>query len=152
MPLLWAAATILVFLLNGSPPSGLPDEGGVRRTYYVVAHHHYVVSLAAGLAIFGAVYLVLEMLPRVRYRRELGYAHLALAFVGTLLVIAPRIGLNLTAMPRRYADPAATFAFWNTVSLAGYVMTLVGLLLFVVLAVDSVRLTVANKPSMPLGH
>lgn len=110
LPLLWAAASILVLLLNGLPPSGFPDERGVRQTYYIVAHHHYVMSLAAWFVVFGAVYLVLEMLPRVRYRRELGYAQLTLAFFGTLLIVAPRIGLNLTALPHRYPDLFATVA------------------------------------------
>jgi cytochrome c oxidase subunit 1 len=144
LPMLWATTAVLVFLLSRRPLSDVRDNSDAFRSAYVVAHHHYMISIAAIFVLFGAIYLFLEILPGVRYRQKLGYAHLGLAFIGALLLLAPGIILNLTPMSRRYADPAASFAFWNTVSVTGYVMTLVGLFLFILLVVDSTRLTLTK--------
>jgi cytochrome c oxidase subunit 1 len=144
LPLLWLAATIVLFFANDLRPSAPTDTGELAQTYYVVAHRHYAITLVAALAAFGAIYFLLEMLGRVRYRRGLGFAHFGLMCLGIALIISPSVGLNLTAAPQRYTDPMAALTFWSTIASVGYAMTLAGLVVFVLLLGDAVRLTVLN--------
>jgi heme/copper-type cytochrome/quinol oxidase subunit 1 len=75
-----------------------------QDTYYVVAHWHYALSLVAACAVFALAYVVLCLRPLSRLQSRLGWAHIALMFVGLALILAPSIGLNFAGMPKRHAD------------------------------------------------
>jgi cytochrome c oxidase subunit 1 len=145
LPLLWLAATVLFLFIQKAPGQASAGPAVDYQSYYVVVHHHYVLPLAAAFAAFGAVYGAFEAIDRIRYRRVLGYAHLALACLGSLLIFAPSIAINFVALPQRYVDPRVAFSTWSTISAAGYLTMLAGLLLFAVILADAIRLTVVRR-------
>ena len=140
MPVLWLSAAGVV-RLAGSPlrttMHSLPVPGAVGAdVFYVRTGFHYSLSLAGMLAIFAIVYGVLAMV-RARYRRWMGYAHLALSAGGALLILSPAQFVAMTADAS--LDPLAAFDIWNRVSAVGYAMTLGGMAMFVAVLVDAWR-------------
>lgn len=58
-------------------------------------------------------------------------------FVGVNLVFFPQHFLGLQGMPRRYIDYPEAFTYWNHISSLGYLVTLVGVGVFLVMLVDA---------------
>ena len=118
-----------------------------QDTYYVVAHFHYVLSLGAVFAIFAGFYYWYEKMWGVKYNEFLGATHFWLMFVGVNVVFFPMHFLGAQGMPRRYVDYPTAFAFWNRVSTDGYMITVAGIAVFVVMLAESAirrRKAVAN--------
>jgi cytochrome c oxidase subunit 1 len=68
-------------------------------------------------------------------------------FVGVNLVFFPQHFLGLQGMPRRYVDYPEAFTLWNQVSTIGYVITAVGVVVFLIILVEAAiarRRAVAN--------
>ena len=105
--------------------------------YYVVAHFHYVLSLGAVFAIFAGFYYWFEKMWGVKYNEFLGVTHFWLMFVGVNVVFFPMHFLGAQGMPRRYVDYADAFELWNQVSTYGYLITVAGVLVFLVMLVEA---------------
>jgi cytochrome c oxidase subunit 1 len=58
-------------------------------------------------------------------------------FVGVNLVFFPQHFLGRQGMPRRYVDYSDGYAYWNYVSSVGYVITLVGVLVFLIMLAEA---------------
>jgi len=142
-PMLWAIGFIFVFTIGGVTGVVLANAGvdySFQDTYYVVAHFHYVLSLGAVFAIFAGFYYWFEKMWGVKYNEVLGKIHFAVTLIGVNIIFFPMHFLGLQGMPRRYVDYPDAFAAWNWVASLGYVITLAGVFVFlVVLAEAAIR-------------
>jgi len=149
-PMLFAMGFIFLFTVGGVTGVVLSNAGidySLHATYYVVAHFHYVLSLGAVFAIFAGFYYWFEKMWGVKYNEFLGVVHFWLMFVGVNIIFFPQHFLGLQGMPRRYVDYPVQFEFWNKVSSYGYLVTMAGVLVFLVMLAEAAirrRKAVAN--------
>ncbi|MDZ4374879.1 MAG: cytochrome c oxidase subunit I [Phenylobacterium sp.] len=139
-PMLWAIGFIFLFTVGGVTGVVLANAGidySLHDTYYVVAHFHYVLSLGAVFAIFAGFYYWFEKIWGVKYNEFLGAVHFWITFVGVNLIFFPQHFLGLQGMPRRYVDYPDGFTYWNYVSSLGYAVTVAGVVVFVVVLIES---------------
>ena len=139
-PMLFATGFIFLFTVGGVTGVVLANAGldySLHATYYVVAHFHYVLSLGAVFAIFAGYYYWFEKMYGIKYNEALGCTHFWLMFIGVNIIFFPQHFLGLQGMSRRYVDYPAAFTFWNRISSYGYVVTAVGVLVFLVMLVEA---------------
>ncbi len=144
VPFHFAAGLVALFTIGGlsgimhaSPPVDLQQTD----TYFVVAHFHYVLiggSLFGILA--GASYWWPKMTGRLLDER-LGRLAFWVIFAGFNLAFFPQHYLGAIGMPRRIYTyhPGAGWGFWNFWSTVGAFGIALGILLFAVNAVRSLR-------------
>jgi heme/copper-type cytochrome/quinol oxidase subunit 1 len=142
----WVLGATIIWLASPRP-KGLLPETVPGETYYVMVRGHYAFSLSAGLLIFAAIYLFLDTIDRRRYRRGLGLVHLGLTFVGSLLILSPSVALGLIGTPRRYVDPMTVMTTANAIMDIGYVMTFIGLMVFVVMLIEALIRQIFAAPA-----
>jgi cytochrome c oxidase subunit 1 len=139
VPMVWAIGFIFLFTVGGVTGVMLANAGVdayLHDTYYVVAHFHYVLSLGAIFAIFAGFYYWIEKMSGYQYSEILGQLHFWITFIGVNLIFFPQHFLGLQGMQRRVPDYADGYALWNQVSSIGYVVTLVGTVVFFVMLAD----------------
>jgi cytochrome c oxidase subunit 1 len=134
VPMLYAIAFILLFTMGGVTGVVLSNAAAdvpLHDTYYVVAHFHYVLSLGAVFAIFAGLYYWIGKMSGKEYPSMLAHIQFWVTFIGVNLIFFPQHFLGLQGMPRRYVDYPDAFAYFNKISSYGYLITLVGVLLFI---------------------
>jgi cytochrome c oxidase subunit 1 len=139
-PMLFAVGFIFLFTIGGVTGVVLSNAGidySLHATYYVVAHFHYVLSLGAVFAIFSGFYYWFEKMWGVKYNEALGCVHFWLMFVGVNIIFFPQHFLGLQGMPRRIVDYPVQFELWNKVSSYGYMVTAVGVLVFLIMLAEA---------------
>jgi len=140
VPMLWAMGFIFLFTVGGVTGVVLSNAAvdySFQDTYYVVAHFHYVLSLGAVFSIFGGYYYWFEKMYGIKYNGFLGGLHFWLMFVGVNVIFFPQHFLGMQGMPRRIVDYAEGYHFWNLVSSWGYVITIIGVLVFLIMLVEA---------------
>ncbi len=134
VPMMYAIAFILLFTMGGVTGVVLSNPGAdvaLHDTYYVVAHFHYVLSLGAVFGIFAGLYYWIGKMTGKEYPNFLAKLQFWITFIGVNMIFFPQHFLGLQGMPRRYVDYPEQFAYWNWVSSWGYLVTLVGVILFI---------------------
>ncbi|MBO6506028.1 MAG: cytochrome c oxidase subunit I [Kordiimonadaceae bacterium] len=134
VPMLYAIAFILLFTLGGVTGVVLSNAGAdvaLHDTYYVVAHFHYVLSLGAVFAIFAGLYYWVGKMSGKQYPERLAQLQFWITFIGVNMIFFPQHFLGLQGMPRRYVDYPDAMAYWNQISSYGYLVTLGGVVLFI---------------------
>ncbi len=139
-PMLWAIGFIFLFTVGGVTGVVLANAGvdqSLHDTYYVVAHFHYVLSLGAVFSIFAGFYYWFEKIFGVKYNSFLARSQFWFFFIGANVIFFPQHFLGLAGMPRRYVDYADGHALWNSISSYGYLIMLVGMVLFFALLIEA---------------
>jgi cytochrome c oxidase subunit 1 len=154
VPMLWALGFIFLFTIGGVTGVMLANAGVDRiltDTYYVVAHFHYVLSLGAVFSIFAGWYYWFPKMSGYMYNERIGQLHFWLTFIGANVLFFPQHFLGLAGMPRRYADYADGFAYWNWWSSVGSYITATGTLVFVAGMLYAYLVVRKKAPNNPWG-
>lgn len=140
VPMLWAIGFIFLFTVGGVTGvvlSNAPIDYSLHDTYYVVAHFHYVLSLGAVFSIFGGFFYWYEKMFGIKFNEFLAQLQFWIMFVGVNVIFFPQHFLGLQGMPRRYVDYPEAYTYWNKISSIGYAITVVGVLVFFVVIIES---------------
>src|SRR6184192_2123742 len=115
-PMLFALGFLTMFTLGGI--SGvmlamIPLDIHVSDTYFIVAHIHYVLFGGSLMTIFAGIYYWYPKMTGRMYNERLGQLHFWLTFFAANLTFFPMHYIGLQGMPRRVADYADRFAYFN---------------------------------------
>jgi cytochrome c oxidase subunit 1 len=144
VPMLFAIGTVTMFViggLSGVTHSVVPADYQQTDTYYIVAHFHYVLFGGAVMGIFSGMYY---WWPKVFGRmlgEKLGKLNFWLIVIGLTLTFGPMHILGLQGMIRRTYTypPSLGLTFWNQVASVGAFTIALGVLMFVVNVITSMR-------------
>jgi cytochrome c oxidase subunit I+III len=154
-PMLFMLGFICLFVIGGVSgvmTASVPFDWQATDTYFVVAHLHYVL---VGINLFPVLAGFYYWLPKMTGRmlnERLGKWNFWVLFVGVNLTFFPMHFVGLRGMPRRvYTYPAGMGWDWlNAAESAGAVVTVVGVLLFLINVFWS-RKSGAIAPANPWG-
>jgi heme/copper-type cytochrome/quinol oxidase subunit 1 len=154
-PMLFMLGFICLFVIGGVSgvmTASVPFDWQATDTYFVVAHLHYVL---VGINLFPVLAGFYFWLPKMTGRmldERLGRWNFWVLFVGVNLTFFPMHVVGLRGMPRRiYTYPAGLGWDWlNLLESVGAVVTVVGVLLFLINVFRSLR-SGALAPANPWG-
>lgn len=155
---LWTIAYILVFLVGGFTGMWLSHVGlniSMHDTFYVIAHFHLMLSGTTVMGIFIGFYYYFTALFGIKYSRFFGYLHLIYYCGGQWLTFLPMFWLGFSGLPRRVHDYPVIFMGWHGMASVGHFITLMGLVFFFIMILDSHierRVAVPSTLGMPRWH
>lgn len=135
-----AASFILFFLVAGFTGMWLSHVSlniSMHDTLYVVAHFHLMLSGAVVMAIFTGFYFYFSNFFQVKYSRTFGYVHIILYTAGQWLTFIPLFWVSFSGLPRRLHDFPAIYMGWQSMATAGHLVTMLGVLSFYIMLLDS---------------
>ena len=127
----------LVSGLTGMWLSHVTLNINMHDSYYVIAHFHLMLSATNVLGLITGIYYYFPAFFGVKLSRTFIWLHLINFTLGHLLTFIPQFFLGVAGMPRRINDYPDIFAGWHGLSSAGYFVTLIGLLGFFLVIIDS---------------
>lgn len=113
VPMLWALAFVLTFIVGGITGLFLGNvviDIPLSETYFVVAHFHMVMGVSPIFAIFGGIYHWYPKLSGRMLNDKIGLLHFYITFIGTYLIYFPMHYLGFIGTPRRYYETGITEA------------------------------------------
>ncbi len=142
--MLFAIGLVVEFTIGGV--SGVthavsPADTQQTDTYYIVAHFHYVLFGGAVFGLFAGFYYWWPKVFGRMLNEGLGKLNFWLMVIGVNLTFGPMHIVGLMGEPRRmylYTDNMG-FSFWNLVETIGAFILAVGVLVFLVNAIDAAR-------------
>ena len=138
--ILFTVSFILFFLVAGFTGMWLSHVGlnvSMHDTFYVIAHFHLMLSGAAMVGIFSGFYYYFTALFGIKYSRFFAYLHLIYYSGGHWIAFIPQFYLGFSGMPRRIHDYPVVFMGWHSMSTAGHFITLIGIVFFFLMMLDS---------------
>jgi cytochrome c oxidase subunit 1 len=123
-------------------------------SYMIVAHFHYTLFAGSVFGFFAGVYHWFPKVTGVFLRERLGKLQLALLVLGTNLTFFPMFILGQEGMPRRVARyiQHPGWQTLNRIETGGAVLIALGILVFLVNVVRSLRDPVPAGPDPWQGH
>jgi len=158
VPLLFSLNYILVFVVGGFTGMWLSHVGlniSMHDTYYVVAHFHLMLSGTTIIGIFCGFYYYFTALFGIKYSRIFAYMHMIYYIGGQWLTFLPMFWLGFSGLPRRIHDYPAIFTGWQSMASTGHLITLVGILFFFLMILDSHverRISTSSMLGIPRWH
>jgi cytochrome c oxidase subunit I len=154
-PMLFMLGFICLFVIGGVSgvmTGAVPFDWQVTDTYFVVAHLHYVLVGINLFPVLGAFHYWIPKMTGRMLDERLGKWSFWVLFAGVNLTFFPMHRLGMLGMPRRvYTYPAGMG--WDTLNMVetvGAVIVVVGMLLFILNVVMSLR-TGAQAGENPWG-
>ena len=99
-------------------------------TLYVVAHFHLMLSGAVIMGIFSGFYYYYFIFFQLKYSKNLAYLHIIYYTFGQWMTFIPLFWLAFSGLPRRVHDFPSIYIGWQTVSSAGHLITMIGVIIF----------------------
>ena len=155
---LWTLAYVLIFLVGGFTGMWLSHVGlniSMHDTFYVIAHFHLMLSGVTVMGIFVGFYYYFTALFGIKYSRMFGFLHLIYYFGGQWLTFLPMFWLGFSGLPRRIHDYPVIFMGWQGMASTGHFVTMMGLVFFFLMILDSHierRVAVPSTLGMPRWH
>jgi len=151
-PFLFFTGFVVLFViggLSGFMTAAVPVDRQLTDTYFVVAHLHYVIIGINVFAVAGGIHYWFPKFTGRMMNERLGHWTFWVMFIGFNLGFFPMHLLGLLGMPRRIYTYGAGMG-WSTTNLVvsiGSYLFAVGVLLFLVNVVRSVRHGVVAGPN-----
>jgi cytochrome c oxidase subunit 1 len=150
-PLMFCLGFITMFTiggLTGVTHSMVPSDYQQQDTYYIVAHFHQVLFGGALFALFAGAYYWWPKFTGKFLSEGLGQIHFWLMFIGFNLTFQPMMILGLMGMPRRISSYPEDYGWdlWNMIATAGAFTIALGILVFLINVVLSMRSKVQAGP------
>jgi cytochrome c oxidase subunit 1 len=148
--MMFAIGFVALFTLGGLTGvflASVPYDLHLHGTYFVVAHFHYVLVGGSLMGIFAGMYFWFPKMSGRLLNETLGKIHFWLFFIGFNMTFLPQHILGTLGMPRRVPIYDPQFTGMNQFSSYGsYVMTL-GILVFFVNVLMSIRTGKKSGPN-----
>jgi cytochrome c oxidase subunit I len=144
VPMLFCIGFLFQFLIAGLTGIMLgtaPFNWQLSGSYFVVAHFHYVIVGGIVFALFGAFYYWYPKMSGRMYNETLGKWHFWLFIIGFHLTFDFMHIPGILGMPRRIYtyEPGRGWEDWNLIVTIGAFFQAVGILVFVVNLLWSLR-------------
>lgn len=131
---------ILFFLVAGLTGMWLSHVSlniSMHDSLYVVAHFHLMLSGAVIMGIFVGFYFYFNTFFHLKYAQIFGYIHIILYTGGQWLTFIPMFWVSFSGLPRRLHDFPAIYMGWQSMSTVGHFVTMLGVLSFYFMILDS---------------